>query len=175
MVELIDRCIQLNRCIELELRAKRIYEWLARRFRGYNAVSDFFDTLAHEEKSHAELLALCREAAKRCVWKDELFAPRRDAIPRLERQMAEVEKSLDSLESVADALRLVIQIESSELNHVFGSVIAASGAGFVRKVRAFQNATVGHICSICEEIPRLEPDLAERCREFRDCFFADTE
>lgn len=164
--ELVDRCIQL------ELRAQRIYHWLAGRFLGYPSASGFFDALAQQEETHAELLSLCKEAAGRTVWKDELFAPWRDAIPRLERQLAEAEASLGSLDRVADGLRLVMRIEGSEINQVFQSVVDASGAGFVRRVCAFQKAAAAHISSICEAIPRLEPRLAEQCREFRACFFA---
>ena len=162
----------VDRCIELELRAKRIYQWLAGRFLGYQSVSGFFDTLAHQEETHAELLGLCREAARRTVWKDELFAPGRDAIPRLERQMVDAEASLNSIECVSDGLRLVIQIEASEVNQVFNSVVAASEAGFVKKVRAFQKAAAEHISFICDAIPKLEPDLAQQCREFGDRFLA---
>ncbi len=165
----------IGRCIELELQAKRIYVWLAGRFLGYRAVSEFFDTLARQEENHAELLGLCREAARRTVWKDELFAPWRDAVPRLERQMAKLEASLPSVDGVYDGLRLVIQIEGSEINQLFQGVVAATGAEFVRKVRVFQKATAEHISSICGQIPKLEPGLAEQCREFRDGFFAGTE
>lgn len=158
--ELVDRCIQL------ELRTQRVYQWLAGRFLGYQSVSAFFDTLAHQEATHAELLELCREAARRTVWKEELFAPWRDAVPRLERRLADVEASLDSLESVSDALKLVLQVECSEINQVFQSVVGASGGGFIRNVRAFQSATAEHLAYLSHEIAKLEPGLADQCREF---------
>jgi len=165
----------VERCIRLELQAKRIYEWLAGQFLGHEAVLEFFDTLARQEASHAQLLDLCRVLAGRTVWKEECFAPCRDSIPRLERQMQTIESSLDSIGSVADALRLVIQIEGSEVNQVFESVVAASGSDFVRKLLVFQAAAENHISYICDEIPKLEPDLAAECRELRDHFFIGTE
>ena len=165
----------IERCIKLELQAKRIYEWLAGRFLGHKLISDFFNALARQEETHAELLRLCREAASRAVWKEECFAPCRDSIPHLERQMKNIESSLESLDSVTDALRLVIQIEGSEVNQTFESVVAASGSVFVRKVLVFQNAAENHIAYICEEIPKLEPELAEECRELRDRFFVCTD
>jgi hypothetical protein len=161
----------VERCVKLELQAKRIYEWLAGRFLAHKLISDFFDTLACQEETHAELLRLCREAASRAVWKEECFAPCRHSIPHLERQMESIESSLESLDSVTDALRLVIQIEGSEVNRTFERVVAASGSVFVGKVLAFQNAAENHIAYICEEIPKLEPKLAEECRELRDRFF----
>jgi hypothetical protein len=86
--------------------------------------------------------------------------------------MVDAEASLNSIECVSDGLRLVIQIEASEVNQVFNSVVAASEAGFVKKVRAFQKAAAEHISFICDAIPKLEPDLAQQCREFRDRFLA---
>jgi hypothetical protein len=161
----------VERCIKLELQAKQIYERLAAWFLGREAVNNFFETLARQEESHAQLLELCRVIGNRTIWKEECFAPCRESIPPLERQMRNIESSLESIEDVADALRLVIEIESSEVNQVFGSVVAASGSNFVRKLLAFQNAAEDHIAYICDEIPKLEPDLAEECRELRDRFF----
>lgn len=160
--ELVDHCIQL------ELQAKRIYEWLAGRFLGYTSTSEFFDTLARQEETHAELLGLCREAAERSAWKEEWLSEWRDAVPRLERQMDEIEASLPSLEGMSDGLMLVLQIEGSELNQVFSSVVTASETGFVRKLRPFQIATSEHISLICREVPRLEPNLADQCHELEE-------
>jgi hypothetical protein len=165
----------VGRCVKVELQAKRIYESLARRFFGHKLTSDFLSTLARQEQSHAEILRLCREAAGRSVWKEECFAPCRDSIPRLERQMEDIESSLASIDGVTDALRAVIQIESSEINQVFESVVAASGSAFVRKLLAFQNVVENHIAYICDEIPKLESELAEECRELRDRFFICTD
>ena len=165
----------VERCVKLELQAKRIYEWLAGRFLGHKLISDFLKTLARQEEAHAELLKLCREAAGRAVWKEECFAPCRDSIPRLERQMESIESTLESLDGVTDALRLVIRIEGSEVNQTFESVVAASDSVFVRKLLAFQNVAEDHVAFICEEIPKFKPDLAEECRELRDRFFICTD
>ena len=69
----------------------------------------------------------------------------------------------------------MIQIEGSQINQVFMSVVAASGAEFVRKLRPFQTAATEHICFICAEIPKWEPNLAEQCRELRDSCSAGTD
>jgi hypothetical protein len=161
----------VERCVKVELQAKRIYESLARRFFGHKLISDFLSTLAQQEETHAELLRLCREAANRSIWKEDCFAPCRESIPQLEQQMENIESSLESIDGVTDALRLVIQIEGSEVNRMFESVVAASGSAFIRKVLAFQNVAESHIAYICDEIPKLEPELAEECRELRDRFF----
>ena len=68
---------------------------LAARFSDRAPVKRFFETLARQEQEHFELLALCRQLAGREGWLEEHFAPWRDAVPRLERQMDDLEESLD--------------------------------------------------------------------------------
>jgi hypothetical protein len=164
----------IGRCIQLEKRAKGIYDRLAGWFMGRSPVKEFFDNLARQEEEHAELLELCRTAASRENWLEEHFCPWRDSVPRLEKQMDDIESSLESVGEVADALRLVLWIERSEINKVFGGVVAATDSGFVRKVHTFQTAGAKHITFICDEIPKLEPELAKECRDLKDRFFADT-
>ena len=155
----------VGQCIGLEDRAKQIYESLAERFSQEEPVRLFFNSLARQEQSHAELLELCRAAAGRGRWDGQHFEPWRDTIPQLKRQMEEAASSLDSLDGVRVALRLVIQIESSEVNRVFRGVVAATDSDFVRELQAFQQSTSNHLGYICEEIPKLEPDLADECHE----------
>ena len=63
----------LRRCVELELRAKRIYAALAEGFVNLGSIGRFFETLALEEQDHADLLELCRAAAIRGGWKANYF------------------------------------------------------------------------------------------------------
>ena len=53
----------LERCIGLELRAKRIYKALAKAFDDQGLVGVFFAGLADQEQYHADLLDVCRTAA----------------------------------------------------------------------------------------------------------------
>ena len=87
--------------------------------------------------------------------------------------MANIESSLDAIVDATDALRLVLWIERSEINKVFKDVVKATGSTFVRKVSAFQEAGARHITFICDEILKLDSDLAEECRDLKDRFFAD--
>ena len=82
--------------------------------------------------------------------------------------MAQAEASLDTLDGLPEALRLVIQIEDSEINRVFMGIVQASGSEFVRRMRPFQVALAEHITFICEEIPQLEADLAGPCQELAE-------
>lgn len=153
----------VGRCVELELGAKRIYEMLAQRFP--DPTRGFFQAIACQEQAHAQLLEVCRTAAEQSRWNAKHFDPWRDAVPRLEQQMREAKKAADCIHTSEEALRLVIEVESSEVNQVFQSIVAASDSDFVRAVRAFHNATAQHISFICEEIPKLAPDLEQRCQE----------
>ena len=165
----------VERCIKLELQAKQIYERLAGQFVDHECASNFFRSLARHEESHAQLLELCREIANRTIWRESRFTPYRDSIPRLERQMETIESSMELIEHVVDGLRLVIDIEGSEVNQVFGSVVAAGGSNFVKNLVVFQVTVEKHIDFICDEIPKLEPDTKEKCEQLRSRFFIGVE
>jgi hypothetical protein len=158
----------VDRCIGLELCAKGIYESLAQRFDERDSVKGFFATLADQEEDHAELLDLCRAATGRGEWEGKHFDPWRDAVLRLREQMQEAESRANSLESLSDALRLVIQIESSEVNRIYLGIVAASDSEFVRKLRVFHEAGLEHISYICDRIPEMDPKLLDACQELRD-------
>jgi rubrerythrin len=154
----------IARCVELELKASRIYTALARRFADDQAVHGFFESLAAQEDSHAELLELCRAAAAQQRWDETQVAPWRDVVPRLERHMVECEGSVDGVHTLPEALRLVIDIESSEINDVFSSVVAAADSEFVRRLSVFGETERRHLDFICRAISRLAPELADDSR-----------
>ena len=76
-------------------------------------------------------------------------------------------ESLDATQDLSSALRLVVQIESSELNRVFKGVVDATDSKFVRSLRAFQTAGARHIDYIRCEISRLDPSLAKACESMQ--------
>ena len=158
----------VGRCADLELLAKQIYQSAAKRFAQFGRIKRFLETLAGQEQEHAELLDLCRIAASRGRWDGDQFDPWREAVPLLERQMRQAQSSLESVASVVDALRLVLEIESSEINDLFSGVVAASDSDFVRGMRAFRDAARTHIAYICQQIPVLEPSLAQESQALRE-------
>ena len=160
----------LDRCIGLELRAKRIYAALAKAFRDEGLVGPFFAGLADQEQDHADLLQLCRAAALRGGWKAALFNPWQDYLPRLEQQMDATEAAIGEIGSVDNALRLVVQIESSEINGVFNAALAATDPALVKRLRPFQEAMEAHMSYIVERLPELSPQLTMVCRELRARF-----
>jgi ferritin len=163
----------LERCISLELRAKRIYTILANALDDQGLVGPFFAGLAQQEQYHADLLELARAAAVRSGWKAKLFNPWQDYLPRLEWQMDAVEAAVQKIDSVDAALQLVIQIETSEINQVFNAALAATDAAFVKKLRPFQKAMEAHMSYIVERLPQLSPNLILPTRELRARFPLD--
>jgi hypothetical protein len=157
----------LERCIDLELRAKRIYRTVASALDDQGLVAPFFNGLADQEQYHADLLAVCQSAVVRSGWSMSVFSPWHDYLPRLEQQMKVAEAAVHEIHSVDAALQLVIQIESSEINPVFRAAIAATNAGFVKRLRPFQEAVDAHMLHIVERLPQLSPRFMPACRELR--------
>ena len=160
----------LERCIALELRAKRIYNVLAGTFANDDSVGPFFSGLAEQEQHHADLLGVCRAAAVRGRWKALLFNPWQDFLPRLEQQMERVEAGVQEIRSIEDALQVVIEVESSEINPVFEAAVAATDAAFVQKLKPFRETMIAHMTHIVEEIPELSPPMVSACRDLRAKF-----
>jgi rubrerythrin len=154
----------IGRCIDLERRAMKVYDSLSRRHSRNELVREFFEHLALQEQDHAELLELCRAAAGRGRWQEECLDRRRESLPETERQLKEAEAVLDRHHSIADALRLVIEVESSQINQLFAGVVQATDPRLARKLQAFRNAVKDHLRYICERIPVLDPNFSEACR-----------
>lgn len=157
----------IERCVQLELHARRIYAALAEALGDNGPLARFFTTLADQEQDHADLLRLCLATARHGDWKLVAFCPWRDDLPDLEMQMHTVESSLSTIDNLDKALRLVIQIESSEINQVFQAVLAAGSSEFVQKLRPFRDAVEEHIGFIVTQIPAFAPNLATISRELQ--------
>jgi len=151
-------------CIDLERRAMKVYDSLSRRYSRNELVREFFEHLALQEQDHAELLEICRAAAGRGLWRETCFDRWRATVAETERRLKEVEAILDQRHSIADALRLVIEVESSQLNQLFTGVVEATDPRLARKLQAFRNAVKDHLEYICERIPVLDPNFSEACR-----------
>lgn len=160
----------LERCIELELRAMRIYRILAKALDDQGLVGPFFAGLVEQEQYHADLLEIARAAAIRKGWRANLFNPWQDYLPRLERQMDAAETAVCSVDSIDAALQMVIELESSEINQVFNTALAATDAAFVKKLKPFQTAMEAHMHYLVERLPQLSPKLTPACMEMRKKF-----
>ena len=133
----------LERCIALELRAKRIYRALAKALDDQGLAGPFFAGLVEQEQHHVDLLEVCRAVAIRGGWKANLFNPWEEYLPRLEQQMADTESAMSTIDSVDAALRLVVQVESSEINQVFCAALVATGLGLREKAQTVSEGDGG--------------------------------
>ena len=66
--------------------------------------------------------------------------------------------------------RLVVQIESAEINRMFQAALASSNSEFVRRLGAFRSAVETHITYITGRLPQLDPHFALASRELRDLY-----
>lgn len=156
----------IDRCVNLERVAMRIYRTLANRFETLPAAHEFFINLANQERGHADLLELVSMEADRMGENGGGFNPFwEDAISRAERHLSEIEVSLAAIERLEDALQTVIRAESSEINKIFAGLVATSESDFVRAVDVFRMAGEMHLAYIRERIPEIAPSLAPACEE----------
>jgi hypothetical protein len=155
----------VERCIRLERRAADLYQGLAERVAGGDELEKFLTTLTKQEQQHAELLAVCEAAAGRGRRGAARLEPLARAIPRLESEMFELESRAQETRDPSDVLRLVLEVESSEINSVFDEIVAANDTPFVRSIEAFRRATRCHLDFIARRINELEPGLREECRK----------
>jgi hypothetical protein len=160
----------VDRCVNLELRARRVYAAFARAFADQPAASRFFDALARQEEEHAHLLALCGAATDQSGWVASYSNPWEQYVPCLEQHLEKVETALREVGSLDEALQLVVQIESAEINRVFEGLLAASNSAFVKRLKAFRRAVDTHISFIARRLPEMAPQLASDAAQLRSLF-----
>jgi hypothetical protein len=88
--------------------------------------------------------------------------------------MQQAVASLDEIQSVDDVVRLILEIETSEINCVFLGVVDATDSSFVRNLGPFRRTVRRHINYICKEISKVTPSAAAACRKLRDKFQGST-
>ncbi len=160
----------IERCVWLELQSAAIYRSLAERFADSGPLREFLKELADEEQEHADLLRVCNFFARHGRFVQDRFAPWHDYVPLLEQQMQQTVASLDDIRSMDDVARLILQIETSEINPVFLGVIEATESPFVKNLGPFRRAVSHHVSYICERISTLMPSAALACRKLHDKF-----
>jgi rubrerythrin len=152
----------VKRCIDLELRAKRLYLVLAESTVDVPALSRLFTELAEEEQEHADLLQLCLAASSHVGWRYKDLPAWRSNLARLDQRMGQVEALVSQINDMESAIQTVIQVESLDINDVFLKLIADSNAEFVRKLRPFQYAVEMHLSHITTQIPELARNVDAR-------------
>lgn len=154
----------IQRCMALELQAAAIYGTLADRFADAPPLCAFLAELAAEEYEHADLLRVCTALAGRGRFQAQRVSRWCDCMGPLEEHMQDALASLDRIGCVEDVAQLVLQIEGSEVNHVFRDVIAATDSPFVKKLGSFQRAVRRHLGFVCQTLPMLASSAAAACQ-----------
>lgn len=151
------------RAAALERRAERIYASLADEFEHEPDAAAFFRSLSIQESSHAELLELCIEAAKGTHWNDPSSELWKSALEQLEARMAQFEAQAQSALPLIEALRLVISLETSEINTMFRNVVDANATSFVERFANFHRVGRRHLSFARHRIIKLAPELTREC------------
>ncbi|MGA2255841.1 MAG: ferritin family protein [Thermoguttaceae bacterium] len=158
----------IERCVRLELQSAEIYRSLGERLAGESGpLREFLDGLADDEQEHADLLRVCKMFASQGRFVEDRFRPWHEYVPLLEQQMQQAVASLDEVKSIDDMVRLILQVEGSEIDRVFSGVIEATDAPFVKNLEPFRRAVRHHIDYICGRISVLMPSAEAACRELR--------
>jgi len=156
----------VRQCVELELRLMRFYRSLATQSERLEP-RRFFQALARQEESHAELLELCHLSTPQKGWKRSRLQTWQAAISRIVTEVEQAERELPLRAPLTDVLRLVLRLESSEINRLFATIIEATEADFVRTIAAFRAVGNRHIGYLCRHIIFLEPSLRPDCEQLR--------
>jgi len=156
----------IGRGIKLELKAKHIYEDFADKFSSSPDAVKFFKELAQQEQEHADCLRICRDATQPTDWNEEYLNSWMEILTTLEDGMAEAVQFAEKISSLDEAMQLVLQIESSEVNQLFQAIFMASDSLFVRKILNFKKATEDHIVYITEYLPLISPNFLQASNDF---------
>ena len=95
------------------------------------------------------------------------FSPWHASVPLPEQQMQEIVASLDKIGSVDDVVRVVMQIETSEINPIFLGVVEATESPFVKTLSPFRTAIRHHVDYICRSVTAFTASGAAASRELR--------
>lgn len=161
---------RFSRMIQLELRAKKVYTTLAETFASDATARRFFETLAAQEQEHADMLEIHRVATLQgdCRLNDDDCS--NEALSRLEQEMSDAEERSTTIDSLEDALRLVVQLEWSEINQVFKDAFSASHSAFVQKllkteeeIDAHTSYITKHVVELCPQILQTSPPQQTDC------------
>ncbi len=158
----------IGRCVALERDAEEVYRALAERFGLETPGGSFFLLLADQEHAHAQLLEICALAARRTLLPPEALAPLDDAVGRAQRCLRLQRSAAEAVEQLDDALKVVLRIETSEINRLFAGVVASTESRFVERLAVFQEAGRRHVGFICREIERLDPGFQQACAALRE-------
>jgi hypothetical protein len=147
-------------CISLEERSAAFYLELSVRFFGNPELSWFWVEMAMEEKQHAGMLQHCREAG---VFASEL--PDKQQLERLNALFRRLEARLcEPKLRVDDAFEMAIELETSEINDVYGRLTAPiDGPAHVMR-KKMELSVAGHFERLSQAASRFHASQAIQTR-----------
>jgi rubrerythrin len=117
----------LRRCEAIEVAAAKLYGQLARRFPKDAEAARFFSELASDERGHAKKLATWRRFLEHRDPSRHPFATGFDeSVGALEGLVGSLRKRARAASSVEEALRIALELESSELDTIYSTVLQSS-------------------------------------------------
>ncbi|HXQ21950.1 MAG TPA: hypothetical protein VN812_09775 [Candidatus Acidoferrales bacterium] len=106
----------LEAMADLEARIAKIYERFATEFRKVADVGDLWASMGREELHHAEVLSHAAGSAPAVTAAAEHVA-------KLEARVAQIEREVAHPVQLQDALRVTVDLEEAETEHVHGALV----------------------------------------------------
>jgi rubrerythrin len=117
----------LRRCEAIELAAASLYQLLGRRFAKDGELGRFFSGMATDERGHAKNLGTWRRFLEHRDPSRHPFATGFDeSVTELEGLVGRLRKRARAASSAEEALRIALELESSELDTIYSMVLQSS-------------------------------------------------
>lgn len=143
-----------------ELRAARIYQGMAERFKDVVPAQRLFQELHEEEREHARMMNICLHSVK--MGPSVTYVPSVcDAGIREQMQhLREVQRRVSSM-SLGEALRITEEVEQGEVNTIFGRLLGQVEEPEAALLRRHMDQVENHSTSVPRRIQELRQRLAE--------------
>jgi rubrerythrin len=140
----MDMLPLLRRCEAIETGAARLYRALSRRFPQDGELARFFTELAADERGHAKKLGTWRRFLE---YRDPSRRPSatgyEESVAELEALLLRLRERVHGVSSAEDALRLALELESSELDAIYSTILQSSPLARFADVQETRKAELG--------------------------------
>ena len=141
-----------------ELRAARIYRAMTARFADVPPAHQLFKELEEEEKEHARLMRICLYSVRMSPHRQYMPSVRDPEIRAVMREMRRVERRVPFM-SLDEALRATEELETGEVNLIFGKLLNQVEEPEVGLLREMLRHAEGHNVSVPRRIGLLRAQL----------------
>lgn len=141
-----------------ELRAARIYQAMTARFADVPLAHQLFKDLEEEENEHARLMRICLYSVRMSPHRQYMPSVRDPEIRVVMREMRRVERRVPFM-SLDEALRAAEELETGEVNLIFGKLLNQVEEPEVGLLREMLRHAEGHNVSVPRRIGLLRAQL----------------